>query len=113
VVFPEATSTDGEHVKPFKRPLFAAAAKAVVPVLPVVIQYEEIDGRPVTRANRDYLCWYGDMGFGGHFIKLAMRKKIRIRIKVLPEIPVTPDSTRDILMEEAHQRIVAHYRPIT
>lgn len=113
VVFPEATSTNGEAVKPFKRPLFAAAAKAVVPVLPVVIQYDEMDGAPVTRANRDYLCWYGDMSFGPHFVKLAMRKNIRIRIKVLPEIPVTPDSTRDILMEEAYQRIMAQYRPIT
>lgn len=113
VVFPEATSTNGEGVKPFKRPLFAAAPRALVPVLPVVIQYDQLDGVPVSRGNRDYLCWYGDMGFAGHFLKLAKKKDIRIRIKVLPEIPVTADSTRDILMEEAHQRIVAQYQPIT
>jgi 1-acyl-sn-glycerol-3-phosphate acyltransferase len=112
VIFPEATSTNGEQVRPFKRPLFAAAAQALVPVLPLVIQYESIDGEPVTRNNRDYLCWYGDMGFGGHFLKLAMRKNIRIRIKVLPEIPVTAASTRDTLMEEAYQRVLAQYRPI-
>jgi len=112
MVFPEATSTDGSGVKPFKRPLFAAAVKARVPVLPAVIQYESIDGKPVTVQNRDNLCWYGDMGFGSHFLKLTSFKEIRMRLRFLPEIPVTPESTRDSLMEQAYAAVSSKYKPI-
>jgi 1-acyl-sn-glycerol-3-phosphate acyltransferase len=112
VVFPEATSTDGSQVRPFKRPLFAAAPQSLRPVLPLVIEYERLDGEPVTRANRDALCWYGDMGFGGHFFRLALRKRVEIRLTFLPEIPVTAGTGRDKLMEEAFARISSRYRPI-
>lgn len=112
VVFPEATSSDGSKVLPFKRPLFAAAARAGVPVLPVVIQYEYIDGQPVTAVNRDQLAWYGPMSFGPHFLGLMKMRRIDMRLKVLPEIPVTPESTRDTLMEQAQAAIRAEYRPI-
>ena len=111
-VFPEATSTEGEAVRPFKRPLFAAAANAPRPVLPMVIQFHSIDGEPVTKANRDAVCWYGDMTFGRHFLKLTSIREITVKLKILPEIPVTKDSTRDTLMEEAYRRIVSAYEPI-
>ena len=112
VVFPEATSTDGSALRNFKRPLFAAAVRAGVPVLPVVIEYEYIDGKPVTAANRDALCWYGDMDFASHFFKLMRHRRIDVRLTALPEIPVTKDSTRDTLMEQAFQAISGRYRPI-
>ena len=112
IIFPEATSTNGAKVLPFKRPLFAAAAKAQVPVLPVVIEYESIDGVPVTAGNRDTLCWYGKMDFAPHFLQLTRHRRIRVRLKVLPPISVGPGATRDALMDEAYLRISSHYQPI-
>jgi 1-acyl-sn-glycerol-3-phosphate acyltransferase len=112
VVFPEATSTNGEKILPFKRPLFLAAVRAKVPVLPVVIQYDAIDDQPVTKENRDQLCWYGDMGFAKHFLKLCTFRKLSFTLKVLPEITIQENSTRDSVMEEAHKRISQEYRPI-
>lgn len=112
VVFPEATSTNGEQVKQFKRPLFLAAVDSGKPVLPMVVEYAFLDGEPVTRANRDILCWYGDMTFGGHFVRLASRRSIKVRLKILPEIPVTAGATRDTLMEESYAKVVSNYRPI-
>jgi len=112
IVFPEATSTNGEKVLQFKRPLFAAAAKAGTSVLPIVIQYESINGTPVTVANRDSLCWYGDMSFGPHFIGLLKQRKIKVRIKILPEIPVTENSSRDTLMDASFALVTKNYQPI-
>lgn len=112
IVFPEATSTNGEKVLQFKRPLFAAAIKTGTPVLPIVIQYESINGVPVTVANRDSLCWYGDMSFGPHFIGLLAQKKIKVRIKILPEIPVTENSCRDRLMDASFALVTKNYQPI-
>ena len=112
VVFPEATSTNGSSVRPFKKPLFMAAVNAGRNVLPVVLQYEQIDGQKVTIQNRDDLCWYGDMDFGAHFVKLLGHKKIRIRVSVMPEIEVAPGADRDTIMGAAYNVISSAYRPI-
>lgn len=111
-VFPEATSTDGTELRPFKRPMFQAAVSSGHSVLPLVIQYESIDGAPVTAANRDLLCWYGDMDFAPHFFALTRCREIVIRVKVLPEIPVDAGATRDTMMEAAYGAISRTYRPI-
>lgn len=111
-IFPEATSTDGAAVKQFKRPLYTAAVRAKVPVLPLVIQYESLDGVPVTAANRDALCWYGDMGFAPHFFGLMRFRRVKVGITFLPEIPVTASDTRDTLMDQSYAKISGHYRPI-
>jgi 1-acyl-sn-glycerol-3-phosphate acyltransferase len=111
-VFPEATSTDGSHIKPFKRPLFAAAIRAGKPVLPMVIQYERINGKKISRAKHQLLCWYGDMPFFPHSLKLLGLNHIHIRLSVLPEIPVAAESDRDTIAETAYETIRAHYQPI-
>jgi len=112
VVFPEATSTNGAALRNFKRPLFAAAQRAGVPVLPVVIEYETLDGAPVTAANRDAICWYGDMDFASHFFGLMRYREIGVRVTVLPEIPIEAHSSRDTLMDQAFKQISGRYRPI-
>jgi 1-acyl-sn-glycerol-3-phosphate acyltransferase len=81
--------------------------------LPFVIQYEEIDGRPVTARNRDLLCWYGDMPFGPHLLKMLACQRIRIRIRVLPEIPVAGDSSRDTIADKAFDDVRNSYQPVT
>ncbi len=112
VVFPEATSANGQKLLPFKRPLFVAAVNAGKPVLPIVIQYETLDGVQIDASNGDRICWYGDMPFASHFIHLMKYNKIRVRLTVLPEIPVTPDSTRDDLTEKAFSMIQSQYQPL-
>jgi 1-acyl-sn-glycerol-3-phosphate acyltransferase len=111
-IFPEATSTDGSKILPFKRPLFSAAIHSARNVLPVMIQYEEIDGQRVSTRNRDRVCWYGDMRFGRHFVRLLDFQKIRIRVTIIPEIPVTPGSERDTITENAYRAISEIYIPI-
>lgn len=112
VIFPEATSTNGERVLPFKRSLLASAVHAKTPVLPLVIQYESLDGEKVTKANRDALCWYGDMTFGPHFYNMMRFRNIGIKVKLLPEIPIEKDATRDTLVEKAYAAITGAYEPI-
>lgn len=112
VVFAEATSTNGAQVLPFKRSLLAAAVESKKPILPLCIQYEEIDGKKVNSQNRDLLCWYGTMDFAPHFYALAGLNKIKIRVKILDEIPVDEQSTRDTLVEKAYAAVSGNYTPI-
>ena len=70
-IFPESTSTNGEQILPFKRPLFLAAIQSKRPVVPFCLNYVEVGGRPINKKTRDTVFWYGDMGFAGHLWALA------------------------------------------
>jgi 1-acyl-sn-glycerol-3-phosphate acyltransferase len=69
-LFPEGTSNDGTHVRPFKSALFAVAERKVADqpliVQPFSIAYTRLDGLPIGRDWRPLYAWYGDMTLGGH-----------------------------------------------
>jgi len=112
VIFPEATSTNGSSVLPFKRSLLTAAIEAEKNILPITIQYSSINDTKVTSENRDYLCWYDDMDFLPHLYALMSKEKINISLKISEEIPVDKNSARDFLAEKAYASIVASYQPL-
>ena len=109
VIFPEGTSTDGERVHPFKKSLLMSAVAAKKDVLPIVIKYVEIDGKPFSLENRDKICWYGDMGFGPHFMGILKTKSLTAEIHFLEPIHVTESTTRHELAEKAFNQISSVY----
>lgn len=113
VFFPEGTSTNGEQVLPFKRPLFAPAERTGTAVLPVAVQYTEVDGAPVTRANRDLLCWYGDMDFYPHLLALAGCQGAQITLRALPPIEMDGKISREEIASRAQAAVSGSYKPIS
>ena len=111
-VFPEATSTDARSVLPFKRPAFRAALMAQRPVLPLALNYRTIGGQPFGLANRDRICWYGDMAFFPHFWSLLRSERIEAEIHVSPPLPFTPGQTDRELATQCHQRVASSFCPI-
>ncbi|NBQ52569.1 MAG: 1-acyl-sn-glycerol-3-phosphate acyltransferase [Proteobacteria bacterium] len=109
VVFPEATSTNGAQVLPFKVALMDAAIVSGRPLLPLCLNYREIAGQPVGISNRDEICWYGDMTFLNHIINVARRGNIVVAVTKLHEVSVKPESDRKSLASEAYTQIVGHY----
>lgn len=80
ILFPEGTSTDGNHVDHFKTSLFSAAeveqeSTGGKPwVQPVTIAYTGLHGMPVGRRQRAVFAWYGDMDLMPHlwqFVQLG------------------------------------------
>ncbi|MCB5261676.1 MAG: 1-acyl-sn-glycerol-3-phosphate acyltransferase [Candidatus Cloacimonetes bacterium] len=104
VLFPEGTSTDGSSVREFKRSLFQIALNVNCPILPVCIKYQTIDGKKINESNRDLVCWYGDMEFGPHFMKLLGRK-IEVEITILESLGQFEDKTRAELSEAVYTQI--------
>jgi len=88
-IFPEATSSNGHEVVTFRRPLFNAAIDAQVPVLPITINYQSIDGEKVGAHNRDTVCWYGDMAFFPHIMNVFVHRKFKAQIHVGEPLPPT------------------------
>ena len=71
ILFPEGTSTEGEHVEPFKSSLLQSIdqAEEEVMIQPVTIAYTRYRKKPMNRFMRDHYAWYAKMPFASHFFK--------------------------------------------
>lgn len=112
VLYPEATSTNGEKVWPFKRTLMMAAAHAQVPIQPVVINYREINGDEFNLKWRDHVCWYGDTPFAVAMWKTLTLKSVKAEIEYLEQIHATPEDDRGLIADKAHALVSAKFVPV-
>ncbi len=110
ILFPEGTSHDGARVLPFKSALFAVAEREVdgapVTVQPISLAYVEMDGLPLTRAQRSAVAWYGDMGLLPHVWAFAKASRTRAVIRFHDPVSMSAFENRR-RMANACQSIVA------
>lgn len=94
VLFPEGTSSDGNHVLPFKSAFFALAETRVkdapLTVQPVSVAYTAIDGLPIGRDRRPELTWFGDMELAPHLWGVLCLDRFTVTVQYHP--PVTMES---------------------
>ncbi|HWU44363.1 MAG TPA: lysophospholipid acyltransferase family protein [Bdellovibrio sp.] len=112
VLYPEATSHNGEEVLPFKRTLMMAAAHAGVPIQPAVINFREVNGEDFSLKWRDHLCWYGDIPFATSLWKSLTLKSVRAEIEFLEKIYPTVEDDRGLVADKAHALIAAKFVPV-
>lgn len=109
-IFPEATSTNGEEVIRFRRPLYNAAIFARKKIQPICINYESINGEPFSLKNRDLICWYGDMDFASHLWKLCGLDHTKVKVTALQPIDSPQDFEAGDLAQETHQRVSHRFK---
>jgi 1-acyl-sn-glycerol-3-phosphate acyltransferase len=73
VLFPEAGSSDGSAVLPFRSALLEVAAADGRPVYPLALGYSTPEGEP---AARESVCWWGGASFGPHLWRLLGLRRI-------------------------------------
>jgi 1-acyl-sn-glycerol-3-phosphate acyltransferase len=82
VMFAEGTSSDGNHVLPFKSSLFAVAERRIdgkpLTVQPVTVAYTKLDGVPMGRYLRPLFAWYGDMTLTKATVEIVLHEPITI-----------------------------------
>lgn len=109
-VFPEATSTNGEQVLPFKRSLYQAAINSGRDVLPLSINYQLIGGEGINRLNRDTVCWYGDMDFLPHLWNLCLSNHITAELVFSAPInPLGEDVDTAKLRDLSYEKICSNF----
>lgn len=113
VIFPEATSTNGEAILRFRRPLFAAAIDAEVPLLTLVLNYQQVGEAPVTRFNRDVVCWYGEMTFLDHLWRFFQVPKTQVSLTYADLLKSVRTYDTTALAARSEQIARNHYRPIS
>jgi lyso-ornithine lipid O-acyltransferase len=106
LVFPEATSSDGAGVLPFRPALLEWAAARNFPVHAASVGYRSAPEAPPVEQS---VCWWGDMPFGRHFLGLARLDRVDAAIHFLPEPIVDPDRKR--LAARLHAAVSATFTP--
>jgi 1-acyl-sn-glycerol-3-phosphate acyltransferase len=109
IMFPEATSGDGNRMKPFKSALFTVGereargpdgAKLPVTLQPVSLAYTRLNGLPMGVGWRPYVAWYGDMDLMPHLRRLLQLGTITCEITF--HAPVTASAFADRKALAAH-----------
>ena len=110
MLFPEGTSTSGKDVLPFKRSMFTSAISEKKDVVPTVLKYKAIDGKPfVPGENGDRVAWHSDMTFFGHFLGLVKTKSVEVEVKFLNPIKISEFSDKTPLAEHCYNIIRSEY----
>ena len=109
ILFPEGTSNDSLHVKPFKSALFAAAEVRIdgrpVTVQPVSVAYTKINGIPMGRDLRPFFAWYGDMELVGHLWNMVGFGTVDAVVQFYPPVTIDCFGSRKKLAEHCWQAI--------
>lgn len=111
-IFPEATSTNGEQILRFRRPLYVAAIDAKKPVVPMCLNYHTVGGKPINRQTRDMVCWYGEMDFVSHLWALAGSGGVVADLIFTSPIYPAPIDDATGLAERSQKSVEAVFRPV-
>lgn len=98
VVFPEATSSDGQKVLPFKSTLYECAIRARVPIHNFMIRYQN-----------EEVPYYGDMTLLTHLFKLTSVEKVSACLDFLETFPVSETMERRALAQASEALIRKSY----
>lgn len=112
VIFPEATSGNGEQLLRFRRPLYLAAVQAQKPVLPVCINYRRVGKDVVSGHNHQLICWYGDMDFVPHLWALCGAGGVQVDLNFLPRILPKPEQDPGELAETSQKIVEKVFIPL-
>ena len=110
-VFPEATSTNGEQLLPFKRSLYQSAIDSGVEVLPMTLNYKSFNGEEISLKNRDLIFWYADMTFADHLYKLCLSAK-SLEIDLMAHPPIAANHDTATLRDLSFNVINDYYQPL-
>jgi 1-acyl-sn-glycerol-3-phosphate acyltransferase len=108
--FPEGTSTDGQHVLPFKTALFSAffaeRIRASLHVQPVTVLYHAPRG-----ARPDFYGWWGGMALAPHLLAvLAAPRQGQVEVLYHPPLRVSDHSDRKALAAACEAAVRAGHR---
>jgi 1-acyl-sn-glycerol-3-phosphate acyltransferase len=108
VVFPEGTTFNGAEVHRFGASLLEPAARDEIPVAYATLTYRTPDGViPATES----VCWYGNMDFGPHVLRLLGLPYVEAQLEFGPERIV--ERERKMLARRLQEAVTARFRPVT
>lgn len=107
VLFPEGTSSDGNRVLNFKSSLLSIVDSSEnfdsYLIQSITICYKKINGLPISRSERPFIAWWGEMGLMGHLFNII--KLGRVDIIVIAHEPIKNINNRKIVSKLAWKQV--------
>ncbi|MGO4706524.1 lysophospholipid acyltransferase family protein [Microvirga sp. 2MCAF38] len=95
VLFPEGTTGDGTRLLPFRSSIVGAAQAALsdpnvdtLDLQPLAIAYTRRNGLPITRRDRPFIAWYGDMELAPHLVEILTGGPLDVVVTWGPSIAI-------------------------
>jgi 1-acyl-sn-glycerol-3-phosphate acyltransferase len=107
IFFPEATSSPGAGLLPFRSPLLALPARRSEPVHYAVLHYRTTPGSPPAQRS---VAWAGNVPFAPHVLGLLALPRIDVRLDFGPEPVIESDRKR--LAERLFAAISERFEPL-
>ncbi len=113
VLFPEATTGDGNRLLKFHSSHFEAARLAFphrdhagqTILQPVSISYVRRDGLPLGRAERAAIAWYGDTAFAPHLWAILQFGSVECEVLYGTAIPFLPGTDRKLAARTVREAV--------
>jgi len=107
ILFPEGTSTDGEHVQPFKSSLLQSVelSEKEVMIQPITLAYTKYNNQPMCRQRRDQYAWYATMPFASHFFNALGLAKSDVEIIFHEPVTLSEFENRKACAADCQQRV--------
>lgn len=107
VLFPEATTSDGSSMRPFKPSLLAIAAARESPVHWLTVTYRTPAGAP---SARDSVCWWSDVAFVKHCAGLLALRRVDCSVRFGSAPLSSPD--RKALAAALRAAMLKEFEPV-
>lgn len=107
IVFPEATTSGGDTILPFKPALLADAAENNTPVYWLTLSYRTPPDGP---AARDQVCWWGDANFLSHVLGLFALRRVECTM-CFGDRPLRAGD-RKVLAAELRRTMLGDFEPV-
>ncbi|MAF67771.1 MAG: 1-acyl-sn-glycerol-3-phosphate acyltransferase [Micavibrio sp.] len=102
ILFPEGTSTEGDHAIAFRSNFFEiCAGKEKIPIQPVSLSLVAIENMGITtQKQRDLYAWYGDMDLAPHLWSFAKSKGATVKLTFhAPFLPTSEDDRKSVALK--------------
>jgi 1-acyl-sn-glycerol-3-phosphate acyltransferase len=107
IVFPEAGTSAGREVRPFKSALLEPAVEAGIPIHYCTIHYETLPGAPPAS---EVVCWHTPIGFMAHALRMLGERGFEARITFGPA-PVTAGDRKE-LAQSLYAAVLQQFTPV-
>lgn len=108
LVFPEASTSDGFQIKPYKSSLLKVSDQIPLRIFNYCLQYTHANGRSLI-ADKKSLAWTHDQSFLGHAIGLMKHKSIQARLVEVEHLSSQDFSNRKSLANHLYESTVRTY----
>lgn len=104
-LFPEGTTSDGKHLKPFKSGFLSLAEENGLPVQPASIAYTHIGKQPIDDSMRELVAWVGEATFFAHFFRFLRLPGIAVTVQWHTPLALSNFADRKELTKAAESQV--------